>query len=85
MNYLLKRLMNNMNIQELYTIRTLIFLETEPQSNEYHQVMLDQETFKKVTEVMSTLVKEGDIQQVNLDLSEETYKLPDLQDIYDNK
>ena len=31
---------------ELYTIRTLIFLETEPQSNEYHQVMLDKETFK---------------------------------------
>ena len=69
---------------ELYTIRTLIFLETEPQSNEYHQVMLDQETFKKVTEVMSTLVKEGEIQEVNLDLSEETYKLPDLKDIYDN-
>lgn len=70
---------------ELYTIRTLIFLETKPQSNEYHQVMLDQETFKKVTEVMSTLVKEGDIQEVSLDLSEETYKLPDLQDIYDTK
>lgn len=70
---------------ELYTIRTLIFLETEPQSNKYHQVMLDQETFKKVTEVMSTLVKEGEIQEVNLDLSEETYKLPDLQDIYDTK
>lgn len=69
---------------ELYTVRTLIFLETEPQSNEYHQVMLDQETFKKVTEVMSTLVKEGEIQEVNLDLSEETYKLPDLKDIYDN-
>lgn len=85
MNYLLKRLMNNMNIQELYIIRTLIFLETEPQSNEYHQVMLDQETFKKVTEVMSTLVKDGEVQEVNLDLSEETYKLPDLQDIYDNK
>lgn len=70
---------------ELYTVRTLIFLETEPQSNEYHQVMLDQETFKKITEVMSTLVKDGDIQEVNLDLSEETYKLPDLQDIYDTK
>lgn len=69
---------------ELYTVRTLIFLETEPQSNEYHQVMLDQETFKKITEVMSTLVKDGDIQEVNLDLSEETYKLPDLKDIYDN-
>lgn len=70
---------------ELYTIRTLIFLETEPQSNEYHQVMLDQEIFKKVTEVMSTLVKEGDVQEVKLDLSEEIYKLPDLQDIYDTK
>lgn len=74
-----------MDIHELYTIRTLIFLETEPQSNEYHQVMLDQKSFKKVTEVMSTLIKDGDIQEVDLDLSEKTYKLPDLQDIYDIK
>lgn len=66
---------------ELYTIRTLIFIETEPQSNKYHQVLLDQETFKKVTEAMSTIIKDGEMQEVNLDVSEETYILPDLQDI----
>ena len=62
-------------------LRCLVFLETEPQSNLYNQVLLTEETFHEMSKVISGEVvrKEGDIEVVDTQLSDEVYKLPDLQ------
>ncbi len=75
--------MQKLDLTELYTTRLLIFLEDEPQSNTYRQVILTPEQFKTTSlslgEVLHT---EGDQQDVALQLSEETYQLPDLPEKY---
>lgn len=67
----------------LYHQRLLIFLETEPQSNVYNQILVTPEQFKKVSDAICSIVvpKNGnDIETVSVETSEEIYKLPDLQE-----
>lgn len=71
---------------ELYGIRTLLFMETEPQSNKYRQVELTAEEFKNVNmsygKNTGAIIREG-VNEVELHLSEEIYDLPDLPEIYE--
>lgn len=78
------------NTSELFSQRCLVFLETEPQSNKYCQVILSQEQFKKVSDAIITTFKAEEhpelaetelkpgMEIVNIELSEEEYELPDL-------
>lgn len=71
---------------EINELRLLVFLEVEPQSNKYNQVLLTSEQFKKVSdgivvEKVPTLdMKDGFESWTNYQ-SEEEYVLPDLQSI----
>lgn len=40
---------SKIDIGSLYTVRMFIYLETEPQSNQYERVMLNQEQYKRVS------------------------------------
>lgn len=65
----------------MYGIRLLIFLESEPQSNKYNQVLLSPEQFKEVSLKLGMVVnQEGNDQTVSLETSEELYTLPDLRE-----
>lgn len=67
---------------DLYKLRMLLFLEVEPQSNQYAQVILSPEEYKRVSAAFGTIVdKDGAQEQVKTMCSEETYTLPDLEDI----
>lgn len=69
-------------IEELgiYETRLLVFMETDPQSNRYCQVLLNPDEFKKLSLSLGTTIgKDGDEDIVELKLSEVEYKLPDLQ------
>jgi len=75
---------------ELFSQRCLVFMETEPQSNKYNQVILSKEQFKKVSDaIISTFDPEEHpelenaelvpgMEILNIELSEEEYILPDL-------
>ena len=39
--------------QDLFGIKMIVLMEQKPQSDHYHQVMLTQEQFKKVSDVLS--------------------------------
>lgn len=66
---------------DLYGIRVLFFIEEEPQSNKYRQIILTPEEFKKVSMSIGSVVQvDGHDQTVELNLSDELYTLPDLQD-----
>lgn len=68
-----------MNTSELYEQRMLVFIETSPQSNEYRQVHLNKEQFKKVSDDICVSVKPADrhgIEEVEIEESDETYFLP---------
>lgn len=68
----------------LYGTRLLVFLEDAPQSNQYHQVRLTPEQFKRVSDSISNVVaKNGDDEDVEVEMSINTYTLPDLQEIYE--
>lgn len=70
------------DIQELYSTRLLIFLEDAPQSNNYHQIILNGEEFKTVSLTIGKILsKNGVMENVQVQMSEETYKLPDLREI----
>ncbi len=76
----------NIDPKELYIQRMLVFLETEPQSNKYHQVMLNAEQFKKVSDAIIVSTKpdaslKPGYDMAEIEMSEEEYTLPDLQDI----
>lgn len=66
--------------------RLLVFLETNPQTNTYNQVILSPEQFKKVSDATGEKtdnnqnLKEG-FEMFKTTLSEEKYILPDLQSI----
>lgn len=67
----------------LYGTRLLVFIEDAPQSNEYHQVHLNETQFKRVSDAISNVVgRNGDDEDVEVEMSIDTYKLPDLQEIY---
>lgn len=66
-------------LKELSVSRLLVFLETEPQSNKYRQVILTPEQFKKMSDVICEVVdKKGDEETVSINMSIGTYLLPDL-------
>lgn len=75
-------------VNGVYGTRLLIFLETKPQSNQYHQILLNEEEFKKVS---MTLGKNTGAKDTNgndiieLYHSKEIYPLPDLEEITHEK
>lgn len=77
----------DINTNELYSTRLLIFMETDAQSNEYNQVFVNKNQFKKISDAICLDIKPADafgIQEVEINLSNETYQLPDLQEIHEN-
>lgn len=63
----------------LYGIRLLVFLEDDPQSNIYKQVIFTPEHFKKVSDaVCGSEATEEEEEEVEITMSVDTYKLPDL-------
>lgn len=73
-----------MDIRELYAIRTLVFVETEPQSNLYRQALLTQEQYKAMTTAISSNIIQGEdnLQTIEIELSDDIYPLPDIKDTY---
>lgn len=70
-------------LDELYGTRLLCFLEEEPQSNNYRQVILNSEQFKNFSLSLGKVTDQnGNDQTVEFQMSEEIYKLPDLPEIY---
>lgn len=68
---------------DLYGIRMLVFLEVEPQSNRYTQVLLNPKQFKIISGTIGTVIGvEEEKEIVKWTCSEEEYTLPDLQEIY---
>lgn len=71
---------------ELYGVRLLVFIEKAPQSNQYYQVLLNKEEFKKVSlsigRPTGKEIRPG-VKEVENFTSEEEYVLPDLKEIYD--
>lgn len=83
--YIAQKTMIQVNPTELYSQRVLIFMETEPQSNTYRQVILDAKKFKAMSDTIS--VETGrklaeNINEIEIELSDEEYVLPDLKEIY---
>lgn len=65
----------------LYGTRLLVFLEDAPQSNQYRQVILNGSQFKRVSDAISNVVsRNGDEEDVEIEMSLDTYLLPDLQE-----
>lgn len=57
----------------------LLFLEVNPQSNKYRQVLITPEEFKTISLSLGQITsKNGDDEHVSMDVSEEIYDLPDL-------
>jgi len=67
----------------IYETRMLVFMETEPQTNKYRQVLLNKDMFKKVSDTLASdvLSREGELEIINMLMSEEEYELPDLQSV----
>ncbi len=65
----------------MYGTRLLIFVEEDPQSNKYRQVLLTPEEFKKASMNLGTVtgMLDDNTENVELQMSEELYDLPDLQ------
>ncbi len=61
---------------QLNKIRLLVFLEIEPFTNKYHQVILDESQFKRVSDSLPY-----DSIKKTLLVSDEHYILPDLEQI----
>ena len=47
------------NTKELYELRTIVLLETAPQSNKYNKIALNKEQFKALTAFLSKKVMEN--------------------------
>lgn len=72
----------------IYETRLLVFMEGEPQSNMYHQLLFTADEFQKVSFSIGMIVRGKDINGitlVRLRESKEQYKLPDLKTIYEPK
>ena len=69
---------------DIYGLRVLVFMETEPQSNKYTQVLLTPKMYKEMTATICrpTGKKDGNIEEMKIDGSEEEYTLPDLSHAY---
>lgn len=75
---------NEIDYTDLYGVRTLVFIETEPQSNKYCQVLLSPEMFRNMTDTISKKLTEGEMEEREIKTSEEEYTLPDLPEAYSN-
>lgn len=71
----------------LYSIRMLCFLEVRPQSNVYKQVLMDAETYKRMSFSFARIKGPSEGNPLSLDvevrLSDDEFKLPDLQAIHE--
>lgn len=70
------------NIDELYTIRMFIYLESSPQSNKYHQIILTREKYKKLSQFMfeNIMDKCDDCDKKAWEVEDEFISLPDKDD-----
>ncbi len=84
-----------MNISELNELRVIMLIETDPQSNKYRQVILNQNQSKKISDLTDSFfeeVKYLDLKDgykvTNFELSEDLYDLskiaPEIQTSYEN-
>lgn len=75
-----------LDYSSIYEQRMLIFIETEPQSNKYKQLILNPKEFKNISDALGKVVGEVNIDEKtavgNYVESEEEYELPDLQSSY---
>lgn len=74
-------------MEELYEQRMLVFIENEPQSNEYEQLIFTQKQYKELTDFISKLygiegITMDGLEVIDMKSSEETYILPDLRNHY---
>lgn len=65
----------------LYGTRLLVFHEDSPQSNQYRQVCLSPEHFKKVSDAVCGSEATDGEEEVEITMSVDRYKLPDLMEI----
>lgn len=72
-----------MDYSDIYGLRTLVFIESEPQSNKYHQVFLTQKQYYELTRLISKGINklDGNIEETEIEVSDTEYNLPDLQDV----
>lgn len=73
-----------MDLTQLYETRMLIFIETGPQTNKYRQVIVNNDQFKAISDIISTKIdagkdKLGEYETMEIELSDEIYPLADLQ------
>jgi hypothetical protein len=71
------------DITQLYSLRLVVFLETEPQGCKYRQVLFTKEQYKHVLDVIRaqfpkpTIESKDFINLVTLEVGDELVKLPD--------
>ncbi len=74
-----------MDETQLYEKRLLVFIETDPQTGEYQQLLLNSREFKKLSDSIGTKVENQEMRDgfeaLEIKLSDEKYKLPDLRSI----
>lgn len=77
--------MTHIDKYDLYKTRLLVFLEEDPQSNKYRQIILTAEQFKNMSDAVCTVESRiGDDEEVTMRLSDEIYTLPDLPETEDD-
>ena len=74
------------DVEGLYELRFLMFIESAPQSNKYSQVLFTKEQYKKLSQTIMEMYPitgyEGDNPMFNIIGSDETHPLPDLKTFY---
>jgi hypothetical protein len=69
------------DFSDLYTVRMIVLMETEPQSNLYRQVRLTAPEFKQLSDTIADIMKTDD--GMAFDLGNELMRLPDrIEDFY---
>lgn len=80
-------LMDDESMNELYSLRTIVLLEIEPQSNRYHQVVLNPERFKAMSSALGEKVHDPDLPEGYsvtkiMRVEDKVIVLPDVKEIY---
>lgn len=72
-------------LQAIYGVRLLVFIETNPQTNKYHQVLLNPEEFKRVSFAFGTkrVAGKAGLLRTKIETGNVEYNLPDLQEIHE--
>ena len=71
---------------DIYGVRVLVFMEIEPQSNKYYQILLTPDMYKNMTATIAHptgKLTESGLDEYALNTSEEEYVLPDLSEAYE--